>query len=154
MNRDTLELAGVAIVMAAIAMSLILFCSGCGGLQWVPPGGNPPIGSTPFIEGALDRLGDADAAGWGDLAQILGGMVGAGGMVAVGRKVLRNHRERKALGEDNDLQAQALREIVTGVRSILNNEIEPEAFKLILGEHQSAETRKLVARLKIEDGAD
>ena len=136
--------------VSLVLIALFIVC-GCG-LQWVPPGQTPIPGARPIAGVVLDAVADADAAGWGDLATVLASLVGGGGVLAVGRKFLKNHRERRDLRETNTQQDTALREIIRGVQEIIGNNDERDAvaFKDFLAGEQSTATARLVSALKFE----
>ena len=139
------------IIMILLGLSVLvataIFLSGCG-LHYVPSGMTPSAGSQSLGGAILDGAAKADAAGWGDLAQIIGGALGVGGIVTVGRNVLKGHRERKAKATRNDM---ALIEIVAGIQDAINDgKIDLSDLKPILFNRQSPETRKLVAAIKVD----
>ncbi len=142
-------------LVVSLTLLVIISLAGCG-LQWVPPGQTPPPGARPVADVVLDAVADADAAGWGDLATVLASLVGGGGVLAVGRKFLKNHRDRRDLRETNDRQTTALREIIAGVQEIINSSKDEDAsaHKRSLSIHQGTETERLVAGVRIDNATD
>jgi len=130
------------IVVATVVIVLLLLFAGCGGLHWVPEGTPIPPGGKPVVTAILDGLTETDTI-YGGLIQILAGAVGAGGIVAVGRKYLQGRRLRKT-------QTTALNEIVGGVQTFIN---DPEDLKFKDVENHlrastTPETRDLVRTIK------
>lgn len=142
------------LLVALLFVVLIVLFSGCG-LSWTPLGGTPPPGSKPIGDVILDAGAKLDQAGWGDLAQVLGGALGCGGIVAVTRRTLR--KRAKCQQERNNAerfmaqsarQKTALQEIVAGVQEIMEKD-PTGGYKPILKKHQKhPETRQLVQDLK------
>ena len=139
-----------------LALCIAALAGGCGleNLHWVPDGQTPPPGSKPVVNAIEGVLGAIESTGWGDLIQILAGAVGCGGVVAVGRRIVRNRQTRKALETTNAVQGTALQEIIAGVQEVLDScgtTSEQTAIKARLGDYQKTpETEKLVATLKID----
>jgi len=138
-----------------LALCIAALAGGCGleNLHWVPDGQTPPPGSKPVVNAIEGVLGAIESTGWGDLVQILAGAVGCGGIVAVGRRIVRNRQTRKTLESTTAVQGTALQEIIAGVQELMrcNNEKEIGTMKEVLADYQKTDsTRKLVAATKVD----
>lgn len=135
----------IVLIGGTALCALIAALSGCGlvdNLHYVPVGETPPAGSVPIVEKAA-----AVSDGWvGSTVQMLAGAVGAGGLVAAGRKVLRDRARKAELARSK----QALREVVTGVDDLKRSTYSQNTMKQTLGPHQSPETRRLVSAIRTE----
>lgn len=139
------------LLLAMLFVVLIVLLSGCGlgGFHIVKSGSSPPPESTSLGGAALDAAAQAEQAGWGDLAQVLGGAVGCGGIVAVARKALRDRAKRKEAKQDK----LALREIIAGVQEVREKSglSECGAIDTILDKYQqNRSTWRIVANTKID----
>ncbi len=132
------------IIVATVVIVLLLLFAGCGGgFHWVPEGTPIPPGGKPVVTAILDGLTETDTL-YGGLIQILAGAVGAGGLVAVGRKYLQGRRFRKT-------QTTALNEIVGGVQDYIDQNDNHSGFELrgvLRGRKFSEDTTDLVRTIK------
>ena len=131
-------------VLIGVMIFITVFAGGCGtigDLRYVPPGETPPAGSIPI----LDAVAAASEGGIGDWVQTLAGFVGCGGLVALGRKFLKDRAKTRKIRE----QDTALREIVAGVEEAADCD---SPLKRTLGLHQKTEsTRRIVANVKVDN---
>ena len=113
MTTETEKLVAEIVVIggggAGLAAAVAAAEKGCKSIIVLEKAG-APAGSTSIIEGANDA-----SEGWiGDILKTVAGFAGCGGLVAVGRKMLKDRANRRKLVE----QETALREIVAGVEAV------------------------------------